>query len=120
VALNSNGSVIPETGKAATSSLFRDSDGCWVSAYAINLWICLIICAELRAVVNGLQLAWDSTNKQVRVQLDSQATIQFLLAEGESTHQQSSEVANSISCWIKTGRQKLSIFIRKATRQQTY
>ncbi|CAN0870081.1 hypothetical protein LINGRAHAP2_LOCUS9422 [Linum grandiflorum] len=32
--------------------------------------------------------------RKVRVQLDSQAAIQFLLAEGEITHQHSSEVTS--------------------------
>ncbi|CAN0891083.1 Putative ribonuclease H protein At1g65750 [Linum grandiflorum] len=59
----------------------------------MNMWICSITRAELRVVVHGLQLAWEFGYKHVQVQLDSQATIQFLLAEDESTYQHSFEVA---------------------------
>ncbi|CAN0929412.1 hypothetical protein LINGRAHAP2_LOCUS37055, partial [Linum grandiflorum] len=50
--------------------------------------------AELRAVVTGLQFAWEKGYRKVRVQLDSQAAIELMLAEGELTHQHSSEVAS--------------------------
>ncbi|CAN0915234.1 Putative ribonuclease H protein At1g65750 [Linum grandiflorum] len=63
-------------------------------SYSINLVICSITRAELRAVVQGLQLAWELGYRLVRVQLDSRVVIQFLLAEGEITHQHSSEVAS--------------------------
>ncbi|CAN0919394.1 Putative ribonuclease H protein At1g65750 [Linum grandiflorum] len=58
----------------------------------MNLGIFCITRAELRAVVIGLQLAWERVYRKVRVQLDSQAAIQLLLVEREITHQYSSEV----------------------------
>ncbi|CAN0887963.1 Putative ribonuclease H protein At1g65750 [Linum grandiflorum] len=39
-------------------------------------------------------MAWALNYRKVRVQLDSQVAIQLLLAEGEITHQHSSEVAS--------------------------
>ncbi|CAN0881249.1 Putative ribonuclease H protein At1g65750 [Linum grandiflorum] len=60
----------------------------------MNLGICSITRAELRAVVTGLQIAWERGYRRVRVQLDSRAAFQLLLGDGELTHQHSSEVAS--------------------------
>ncbi|CAN0881248.1 Putative ribonuclease H protein At1g65750 [Linum grandiflorum] len=53
----------------------------------MNLGICSITRAELRAVVTGLQIAWERGYRRVRVQLDSRAAFQLLLGDGELTHQ---------------------------------
>ncbi|CAN0915555.1 Putative ribonuclease H protein At1g65750 [Linum grandiflorum] len=94
VALNSDGSIIPETGRATAGGLFCDVDGRCLAAYSMNLGICTITRAELKADVTGLKIAWEKGYRRVRVQLDSQVTIQLLLAEGELSHQHSSEVAS--------------------------
>ncbi|CAN0918225.1 Putative ribonuclease H protein At1g65750, partial [Linum grandiflorum] len=94
VALNYDGSVIPETEQAAEGGLFRDTDGRFLATYSKNLGSCSITGDELRVAVQGLQLAWEMGYMKVRVQLDSRATIQLLLEEGELPHQYSSEVAS--------------------------
>ncbi|CAN1229009.1 Putative ribonuclease H protein At1g65750, partial [Linum grandiflorum] len=94
VAPNFDGSVILEAGKAAAGGLFRDSDGRCLAAYSMNLGICSITIAELRAVVTELQIAWERGYRRVQVQLDSRAAIQLLLGDSELTHQHSSEVAS--------------------------
>ncbi|CAN0915554.1 Putative ribonuclease H protein At1g65750 [Linum grandiflorum] len=52
----------------------------------MNLGICTITRAELKADVTGLKIAWEKGYRRV--------TIQLLLAEGELSHQHSSEVAS--------------------------
>ncbi|CAN1187260.1 hypothetical protein LINPERHAP2_LOCUS38629 [Linum perenne] len=59
VALNSDGSVIPETGRTAIGSLFRDANGRCLVAYSMKMGICSITRDELRATVTGLQIAWE-------------------------------------------------------------
>ncbi|CAH9063024.1 unnamed protein product [Cuscuta europaea] len=93
VALNSDGSVIPETRRAAAGGLLCDSDGRCLAAYSMNLGFCSITRAEMRAVVQGLHFAWEFGYRMDRVQLDSQVAIQLLMEEGERAHQHSSEVA---------------------------
>ena len=51
--LNSDESVIPETVRAPAGGLFCDTDGCCLGTYNMNLLICSITMAELRAVVTG-------------------------------------------------------------------
>ncbi|CAN0921834.1 Biotin carboxylase 1, chloroplastic [Linum grandiflorum] len=63
-------------------------------AYSMNLGICSITRAKLRAAVTGFRLTWEKGYKKVWVQLDSLAAIQLLLTEGELTHQYSYEVTN--------------------------
>ncbi|CAN1229003.1 Putative ribonuclease H protein At1g65750, partial [Linum grandiflorum] len=86
--------TVVNAGKAAAGGLFRDSDGRCLAAYSMNLGICSITIAELRAVVTELQIAWERGYRRVQVQLDSRAAIQLLLGDSELTHQHSSEVAS--------------------------
>ncbi|CAH9089455.1 unnamed protein product [Cuscuta europaea] len=60
----------------------------------MNLGICSITRAESRAVVTGLQIAWERGYCRVRVQLDSSAAVHLLLSDGELTNQNSFEVAS--------------------------
>ncbi|CAN0925121.1 BAG family molecular chaperone regulator 2, partial [Linum grandiflorum] len=92
VALNSDGSVIPKTVQATTGGLFAKADGRCLAVYLMNLGICSITRAELRVVVQGLQMDWELGYRKIQAQLDSQAAIQLVLAEGEITHQHSFEV----------------------------
>ncbi|CAI0417516.1 unnamed protein product [Linum tenue] len=71
VCLNSDGSVLFSSGHAAAGGLIRDHLGRYLPAFAINLGICSITQAELRGVVEGLQVAWDAGHRRVHVQLDS-------------------------------------------------
>ncbi|CAN0824572.1 hypothetical protein LINGRAPRIM_LOCUS1735, partial [Linum grandiflorum] len=56
VALISDRSLILETEQASARGLFRDVDGRCLAAYSMNLGICSITRAELRAVVFGYSL----------------------------------------------------------------
>ncbi|CAN1121084.1 Putative ribonuclease H protein At1g65750 [Linum perenne] len=77
--LNSDGSVIPETERAAAGGLFRDADGRCLAAFSMNLGICSITRAELRGAMTGLQIAWDRGFRRIIVQLDSRVAVQLLL-----------------------------------------
>ncbi|CAL1387079.1 unnamed protein product [Linum trigynum] len=75
VTLNSDGSVLQESGHAAAGGLIRDHTGSCSAAFAINLGICSVTRAELRGAVEGLQLAWDMGHRRVRVELDSRCAV---------------------------------------------
>ncbi|CAN0908809.1 Putative ribonuclease H protein At1g65750, partial [Linum grandiflorum] len=119
-AINSDGSVIPETGKTAAGGLFRDSDGRCLAAYSMNLEVCSITRAELRAAMTGLQIPWEGGYRRVRVQLDSCAAIQLLLGDGEFTHQHSSEVASFREILDRDWLIKVEHIYREGNRSADY
>ncbi|CAI0545229.1 unnamed protein product, partial [Linum tenue] len=65
ITLNSDGSVLPDTGQAAAGALIRDHTGRYIAAYAYNLGFCSITQAELRGAVEGLQVAWNLGYRQI-------------------------------------------------------
>ncbi|CAN1137136.1 Putative ribonuclease H protein At1g65750 [Linum perenne] len=71
VTLNSDGSVISESGQAAAGGLIRDYQGHCLAAFSENLGICSITRAELRGAVSDLQLAWDRGYRKVQLHIDS-------------------------------------------------
>ncbi|CAI0618129.1 unnamed protein product [Linum tenue] len=78
VTLNSDGSVLPDSCHEAAGGLIRVHTGRCTAAFALNLGICSITLAELRGVVEGLQLAWDNGHRSVHMELDSRCAIQLL------------------------------------------
>ncbi|CAL1353889.1 unnamed protein product [Linum trigynum] len=78
VTLNSDGSVLHDTGQAAAGGLLRDHTRRCLAAFACNLGYCSITQAELRGAVEGLQLAWTLGYRRVRVELDSCCAILLL------------------------------------------
>ncbi|CAI0433284.1 unnamed protein product [Linum tenue] len=86
VTLNSDGSVLQDSGHAAAGGLIRDHTGCCVAAFTSNLGICSITRAELRGAVEELQLAWDRGYRRVRVELDSKCAIQLLHSLSNDHH----------------------------------
>ncbi|CAN1140912.1 Putative ribonuclease H protein At1g65750 [Linum perenne] len=58
----------------------------------MNLGCCSFTRAEIRGAISGLELAWTYGFRQVSLQIDSQAAISILSAEGEPLHQYAGEV----------------------------
>ncbi|CAN1138640.1 Putative ribonuclease H protein At1g65750 [Linum perenne] len=86
VTLNSDGSVLPETGQAAAGGLIRDHQGRCLAAFTMNLGKCSITRAELRGAVSGLQLAWERGYRKIQLQLDSQCAVQLLQGDDLEDH----------------------------------
>ncbi|CAN1227754.1 Putative ribonuclease H protein At1g65750 [Linum perenne] len=120
VTLNSDGSVIPETGRAAAGGLFRDADGRCLAAFSMNLGICSITRAELRGAMTGLQIAWDRGFWRIIVQLDSCVAVQLLLGDGEDSHQHSSEIASSREMLDRDWMIKVEHIYREGNRVADY
>ncbi|CAI0458485.1 unnamed protein product [Linum tenue] len=87
VTLNTDGSVVQESGRAAAGGLIRDHLGCCLAAFALNLGVCSITRAELRGAVEGLQLAWNLGYRRIRLEVDSQCAIQLLRSQDNPDHQ---------------------------------
>ncbi|CAN1182797.1 Putative ribonuclease H protein At1g65750, partial [Linum perenne] len=86
VSLNSDGSVLSETGQAAAGGLIRDHQGRCLAAFTMNLGKCSITRAELRGAVSGLQLAWERGYHKIQLQLDSQCVVQLLQGDDLEDH----------------------------------
>lgn len=98
--LNSDGSVITQNEEAACGGVLRDSEGKFVSAYAVNLGKCNIMQAELWGILHGLQLAWQLGVQQVLVESDSMSAIRLVKYGWPALHPASSlleEIRRSLS-----------------------
>ncbi|CAN0905125.1 Putative ribonuclease H protein At1g65750, partial [Linum grandiflorum] len=74
-------------GVPAVGGVLRTDTGRFVKAFAANLGSCSITRAEMRAIVDGLQLAWTLGIRRIRVQSDSMMAIAILAKDFELDHQ---------------------------------
>ncbi|CAN0825634.1 Putative ribonuclease H protein At1g65750 [Linum grandiflorum] len=89
VIINTDGSVLQPSGKAAGGGLIRDTLGICRAAFAANFGVCSITRAELRAALHGLRLAWDMGFRSVNLQVDSAVVVSYLQSTsvGDLRHQ---------------------------------
>ncbi|CAN1751119.1 Putative ribonuclease H protein At1g65750 [Linum perenne] len=92
ITVNTDISVINQSGNASAGGLIRDHLGHCFLAFSANIGKCSITRAELRGILHGLELTWSSGYKKVRLQTDSQSAARLILAEDPPTHQHASEV----------------------------
>ncbi|CAN1807017.1 Putative ribonuclease H protein At1g65750 [Linum perenne] len=85
--------LIEQSNSAAAGGALRDSEGNVLLAFAANLGSCTITRAELRGVVEGLNLAWNGGYRRVAVQVDSLCAVQLLSNPADSDHQHASIIA---------------------------
>ncbi|CAN1292475.1 Putative ribonuclease H protein At1g65750, partial [Linum perenne] len=71
----------------------RDERGVFVHAFCANIGDCSITRAELRAIVEGIKLAWNLGVRRVAVQSDSRTALDILHRETGSTSQHAALVA---------------------------
>ncbi|CAN1178247.1 Putative ribonuclease H protein At1g65750 [Linum perenne] len=75
LALNTDGSVEGSSRSATRGGLIRnDSSHCFLAFY-LNLGMCSITLAEIRATLFGLQLLWHNDYRQVALQIDSTTAV---------------------------------------------
>ncbi|CAN1129006.1 Putative ribonuclease H protein At1g65750 [Linum perenne] len=56
----------------------RDSGGNFVSSFTMNLGSCSITRAELRGIIEGMNLAWEKGIHKLCIQTDSRAAVNIL------------------------------------------
>ncbi|CAN1124799.1 Putative ribonuclease H protein At1g65750, partial [Linum perenne] len=64
--------------RAAAGGVIRDCRGNFVSSFAINLGSCSIMRAELRGIIEGMNLAWEKGIRKLCIQTDSKAAVDIL------------------------------------------
>ncbi|CAN1169907.1 Putative ribonuclease H protein At1g65750 [Linum perenne] len=92
VTVNTDGSVNPQTRKAAAGGLLRDANGRCFHAFTMNLGVCSITRAELRGAIRGLEIAWDNGFRHVELQIDSMAVVALLNSQAATDHQHGMEI----------------------------
>ncbi|CAN1788008.1 Putative ribonuclease H protein At1g65750 [Linum perenne] len=73
--------------------VIRDVLGHCLLAFSVNLEICSITRAEIRAVITGLELVWEAGHRKALLQIDSRAVGFFLTDVGDINHQFAREVS---------------------------
>ncbi|CAN1254857.1 Putative ribonuclease H protein At1g65750, partial [Linum perenne] len=79
----------------ATGCLIRDDHGNLIWGFASNLDSCLITRAEIRAIIQGMEVAWFLGIRRLHIQCDSLLAVKLLLQKGEPLHQYSALILAS-------------------------
>ncbi|MBA0701929.1 hypothetical protein Goari_027238 [Gossypium aridum] len=96
--LNMNGGVDMRSGSAIAGGIVRSYQGDWVVGYGRNIGVSSILEAELRAIVDGLETAWEKGVRQLLIESDSRTAVdQILGAKMVGLPRLASEVHNWIS-----------------------
>ncbi|CAN0876423.1 Putative ribonuclease H protein At1g65750 [Linum grandiflorum] len=85
--LSTDGSFRSPSKAVAAGGVIRIDCGRFVKAFTTNLGSCSITRAELRAIVDGLQIAWSLGIRRIKVQSDSTAAIAILEKNSSLNHQ---------------------------------
>ncbi|CAN1129174.1 Putative ribonuclease H protein At1g65750, partial [Linum perenne] len=91
-----------------------------VRAFCANVGNCSITRAELRAIVEGLKLAWSLGIKKVAVQTDSAAVVAMLQTGGRSVHKHAALVAEFQDMRARSWEISLSHIFREANCSADY
>ncbi|CAN1187401.1 Putative ribonuclease H protein At1g65750 [Linum perenne] len=91
--MNTGGSRHNHSGSTAIGGLIWDDQGNFAQAFSANVGICSITRAEMKAVVEGLKLAWGTGIRMLEIQCDSGAALSLLLNGAQMTHQHMALVA---------------------------
>ena len=57
----------------------------WLGGFSINLGCCSVEGAELRAVLHGLKMAWDSGSNRLILESDCLTVVKWLKGMGETS-----------------------------------
>ncbi|CAN1850210.1 Putative ribonuclease H protein At1g65750 [Linum perenne] len=88
--LNSDGSLYRNPSSSAAGGVVRDCNGRFVTAFAANLGVCSIMRAELRGIIEGMKLAWNTGIRKLRIQSDSKAAVEMLSTRRSENNQHAS------------------------------
>ncbi|CAN1811144.1 Putative ribonuclease H protein At1g65750 [Linum perenne] len=105
---------ISSTCATAIGGLIRTDKGKFVRAFCANIGDCSITRAELKAIVEGLKLAWSLGLRKVAVQSDSRAAVSILQKGVGMQHQHKALVAEFANLSSREWEVNLSHVYREA------
>ncbi|CAN1131281.1 Putative ribonuclease H protein At1g65750 [Linum perenne] len=85
--LNTDGSRHHNNHSTAIGGVLRDSDGRFARAFCANVGDCSITRAELKAIIEGMRMAWDLGVERLHIQTDSTTAVSTLLSTVDLSHQ---------------------------------
>ncbi|CAN1831535.1 Putative ribonuclease H protein At1g65750 [Linum perenne] len=86
ITLNTDGSLNSD-GHAGAGGVLRTSEARVVRAFSTNLGRCSITRAEIRGIIEGMQLAWNLGIRKLAIQTDSLAALKILQDGSRLDHQ---------------------------------
>ncbi|CAN1771045.1 Putative ribonuclease H protein At1g65750 [Linum perenne] len=114
--LNSDGSLYKNPTSSAAGGIIRDDNGKFIAAFSANLGVCSIMRSELRAIVEGMKLAWNKGVRRLRIQTDSKAAVAMLSKPYNANMQ---ALSNSFPSFLpETGKSRFTIFTAKQIVQR--
>ena len=76
--LNTNGSALGNPGLVGAGGVLRDHRGRWISGFSFRGGLATNNMAELAAVRQGLEMAWNMGYKFLQLELDSKVVLSLL------------------------------------------
>ena len=73
-----DGSALGNPGLAGAGGVLRDHSGRWVSGFSLHIGLATNNLAELAAVRQGLEMAWNKGIKHLQLELDSKVVLTWL------------------------------------------
>ena len=86
-----------DLGCAGVDCVIRDSDGKWLIGSACKIERCSSLQAELLALIDGLELAWNEGHMFVKVEVDCLLALNLLKQEGKQVNVFSSFIRQILS-----------------------
>ncbi|CAN1841742.1 Putative ribonuclease H protein At1g65750 [Linum perenne] len=118
--LNTDGSRISNSGATSIGGLIRDERGQLVRAFCANIGNCSITRVELKAIVEGLKIAWSLGIRKVAIQTDSRAAVSILQKGVGERHQHAALVAEFHELSLREWELSLSHVYREANCAADY
>ncbi|CAN0866718.1 Putative ribonuclease H protein At1g65750 [Linum grandiflorum] len=118
--LSTDGSLRSPTNVAAAGGVIRMDNGQFVKAFTANLGSCSITRDEMRAIVDGLKLAWSLGIRRIQVQSDSRAAIAILAKDSELNHHHAALVLQFKELRSRQSEVQLSHIYREANNATDY
>ncbi|CAL1362249.1 unnamed protein product [Linum trigynum] len=84
--LNVDGASCGNPGPAGTGGCIRDSSGRWVSGFVGNIGTASAALAELWAVFHGLEVAWNTGCRTLKMESDSRLAIELINNRLDQVH----------------------------------
>ncbi|MBA0701070.1 hypothetical protein Goari_020366 [Gossypium aridum] len=79
-----DGAVSPTRSYASIGGVFRDENGTWLDGFSMKLVDDTVFKVEAKAILEGLNLAWDKGFRKLELECDNALLVETILA-GEAS-----------------------------------
>ncbi|CAN1270144.1 Putative ribonuclease H protein At1g65750, partial [Linum perenne] len=118
--LNTDGSRYRSNGSTAIGGILRNARGGFDQVFCANIGNCTITRTEIRAIIEGMEMAWGWGVKKLDIQTDSMTAIATLSLEVQTIHQHFALVLEYQELKSRSWDVKLSHVFREAKQSADY